>query len=222
MRAGAVRAMTCVAGAALLLGLAACSSSKSSGGSSPTTAPTTPSSVPCQPTNCQAGQTLALADGYQVVLWLSPDQRNFRTRPVVELRHNGEAVQWWTSPQGDGWNGQLTCSTAATQPNCVLTATAGMHASVAELVLLSGGRLLHPAGAEAISDAGPMHAADLDGDGYLDVVGATNDYQPNYAEGTNYWQTFRYSAGQLGVTGCEPQADAPRPTRLLTGACPPT
>jgi hypothetical protein len=234
MRASAVWAMPGVAGAAVLLVLAGCASGGSSGGSTPTTTPTTTpsttqttsttsatSSVPCQPTNCQPRQTLPLADGYQVVLWLSPDEQNFRPRPVVELRHDGAAVQWWTSPKGDGWNGQLTCLATAAQPNCMLTDSAGMHASIAELVLLSGGRLVHPAGAEATADSGAMHAVDLDGDGYLDAVGATNDYQPNYAEGTNYWQTFRYTDGQLGVTGCQPQADMPRPTKLLTGACPP-
>ncbi|HEY7048264.1 MAG TPA: hypothetical protein VH373_13685 [Jatrophihabitantaceae bacterium] len=226
MRVTSLRAMSAAAGAALLLGLTACSSSTPSGRSAPgTTTPTTPagatSPVPCQSTGCQARQTLPLAAGYQVVLWLSPDQQNFRTRPVVELRHNGAAVGWWTSPKGDGWSGQLTCSTSAAEPNCVLTDTAGMHAGVAEVVLLSGGRLVHPAGAEATSDSGLMHAADLDGDGYLDVVGATNDYQPNYAQGHNYWQTFRYAEGQLVVTGCQLQVDTPRPTRLLAGPCPP-
>jgi hypothetical protein len=222
-----MRAIPAVAAAALLLGLAACGSSTPSGRPAPptttptTSAPASTSAVPCQSTGCQVKQTVPLATGYQVVLYLSPDQQNFRTRPVVELRHNGAAVGWWTSPKGDGWNGQLTCLSAAAEPNCVLTDTAGMHASVAEGVLLSGGRLVHPAGAEATSDSGLVHAGDLDGDGYLDVVGATNDYQPNYAQGHNYWQTFRYTGGQLVVTGCQLQMDTPRPTRLLSGACPP-
>jgi hypothetical protein len=222
-----MRAIPAVAGAVLLLGLAACGSSPPSGHPAPatttptTSAPASASAVPCQSTGCQVKQTVPLATGYQVVLYLSPDQQNFRTRPVVELRHNGTAVGWWTSPKGDGWNGQLTCLSGAAEPNCVLTDTAGMHSGVAEVLLLSGGRLVHPAGAEAMSDSGVMHVADLDGDGYLDVVGATNDYQPNYAQGHNYWQTFRYTGGQLVVTGCELQLDTPRPTQLLSGACPP-
>jgi hypothetical protein len=54
-----------------------------------------------------------------------------------------------------------------------------------------------------------------------DIIGSTNDYRPNYAQGHNYWQTFEYRVGHLVVTGCAPQApDARAPTHLLTGTCP--
>jgi len=50
---------------------------------------------------------------------------------------------------------------------------------------------------------------------------STNDYQPNYARGHNYWQTFQYRDGSLASTGCAPQPQgAPAPTQLLTGSCP--
>jgi hypothetical protein len=53
------------------------------------------------------------------------------------------------------------------------------------------------------------------------VIGTTNDYRPNFAQGHNYWQTFRYRAGRLVVTGCatETRGSGP-PVQLLHGACP--
>ena len=62
-----------------------------------------------------------------------------------------------------------------------------------------------------------MSAVDLDGDGYLDVIGSVHD-----ARGVNYWLTFGWD-GQLVVTGCAPKpAGAPTPTQLLRGFCPTT
>jgi hypothetical protein len=96
-----------------------------------------------------------------------------------------------------------------------------MHAAVAEMLILRGGRLVHPIHAEAITNSVGMRAADLNDDGYLDVIGITNDYRPNFAQGHNYWETFRYHDGRLGVTGCARQSEsAPPPTGLLTGTCP--
>ena len=51
--------------------------------------------------------------------------------------------------------------------------------------------------------------------------GTSNDYLPNFAQGHNYWQTFRYRDGRLTVTGCARRlTNSPAPTRLLTGTCP--
>jgi hypothetical protein len=156
-----------------------------------------------------------------VRLWLSGNQTNYDSRPVVELRRGTVPVQWWISPQGNGWDGSLTCLPRGREPNCDLIAGLGMHANVAEMLILRGGRLVHPPRAEAITNTVGMHAADLDGDGYLDVIGTSNDYRPNFAEGHNYWQTFRYRDGRLSVTGCARQASiAALPTRLLTRPCP--
>jgi len=103
----------------------------------------------------------------------------------------------------------------------VLVDSAGMHASIAELLQVQDGRLVHPPNADVTADSPDMKAADLDQDGYLDVIGTTNDYTPNYAQGHNYWQTFRYADGQFVPTGCARQAGTPTPTRLLSGSCPP-
>ena len=192
---------------------------------SPATSAPSATSVPaptsCQRWSCRLRQTVTLPDQYAVRLWLGSDQQNYESRPVVELLDHGVTVQWWISPRGDGWNGSLTCLADRSKPNCVLIDSLGMHAGAAEILLLQGGRLVHPAGAEAVTVAGEPRAADLDGDGYLDVIGTTNDYRPNFAQGHNYWQTFQYRAGRLVLTGCtaETRGSGP-PVQLLHGACP--
>jgi hypothetical protein len=186
--------------------------------SAPSPAPPPPR---CQAWECQARQTVNLTSGWTVRLWRGGDQQNYASRPVVELLHNKVAVQWWISPRGDGWNGSLTCLTSGPEPNCDLIDSLGMHAEVAEMLILRAGRLVHPPGAEAITNSVGMRAADLNRDGYLDVIGTSNDYLPNFAQGRVYWQTFRYEDGRLTVTGCARQSNnAPAPGRLLTGTCP--
>jgi hypothetical protein len=98
----------------------------------------------------------------------------------------------------------------------------GSHAGIAELVLLRTGALVSPARASVSFDGGRPMAADLDRDGWLDVFGTENDYQPNYATGKNYWATYRFADGNLLRTGCALRRTAaePPPNRLLTGACP--
>jgi hypothetical protein len=179
-----------------------------------------PAPASCLRWSCRLRQTVALPDQRAVRLWLGSDQQNYESRPVVELLDHGVSVQSWISPRGDGWNGSLRCLAGRSEPNCVMLDSLGMHAGVAELLLLQAGRLVHPAGAEAVTVAGEPHAADLDGDGYLDVIGTTNDYRPNFAQGHNYWQTFQSHAGRLVLTGCAPETrgSAP-PAQLLHGAC---
>ena len=215
---------------AFLVILAACSSGASDRGSAQATKPTQASPaqssnaqpVACRQWSCRPRQTVQLPDGYQLRLWLSTDQLNFRSRPVVELLHEGVSKQFWVSPKGDGWNGSLSCLKGGSDVNCALISTAGMHANVGEVVLVQDGGLVHSVGAEVTTDSVGMRAADLNGDGTLDIIGVTNDYQPNFAQGHNYWQTFRYGGGQLTETGCAlQQPGAPAPTQLLTGPCPP-
>lgn len=216
-------ALLCALALPVLGLLAACGSGRSGGAGDPPTPSGSPSAA-CTAPSCQLRQTVRLASGDEVRLWLTTDQQDYRSRPVVELVSSGQPAQSWASPRGDGWNGTLTClsGSAGATPNCVLVDSAGMHASIAELLLVRDGRLIHPAGAEASADSPGLRAADLDHDGYLDVIGTTNDYLPNYAQGHNYWQTFRYAGGEFVPTGCARQAGTPAPTRLLSGTCPPS
>lgn len=223
--------LLCVAAMPLVGLLAACGSDHS--GKPRVPSPPT-AAAPCDASSCRPQQTVRLAGGDELRLWLSTDKQDYRSRPVVELVSDGASVQSWASPQGDGWNGRLTCLTGTAgaddsaaaagpgdaPPNCVLTGSAGMHASIAELLLVRDGRLIHPAGAEVVADSPGVRAADLDHDGFLDVIATTNDYTPNYAQGHNYWQTFRYAGGGFELTGCARQP-GPVPSQLLTGTCPP-
>jgi hypothetical protein len=224
------RASLWVLTAVLVTTVAGCGSAPGGVGATrtPTLGPSgtsVPSPVPpparCQAWGCLARQTVNLTHGWTVRLWLSADQQNYDSRPVVELLHDRVAVQWWISPHGDGWNGSLTCLTGRPEPNCDLVDSLGMHADVAEMLILRAERLVHPPRAEAITNSVGMRAADLNRDGYLDVIGTSNDYLPNFAQGHDYWQTFRYHNGRLTVTGCARQfRNGPAPTRLLTGTCP--
>jgi hypothetical protein len=224
------RASLSVVTAVLVTTVAGCGSTPGGVGArhTPTTAPSgtsVPRPVPpperCQAWGCRPRQSVTLAPAWTLRLWLSPDELNYHSRPVVELTRGRAAVQWWISPHGDGWNGSLTCLTGEPEPNCALIDSLGMHADVAETLILRAGRLVHPARAEAITNSVGMRVADLNRDGYLDVIGTSNDYQPNFAQGHDYWQTFRYHDGRLTLTGCARQLKSvPAPTRLLTGTCP--
>jgi hypothetical protein len=222
----AVRRRQLIGAVCLVLLAGGCASSSHRSASPPTTGTTTtaPRAVAmpaaCKSWHCHARQTRQLGNGDAVTLWVAPSEQNFRSRPVLSLTDNGVAVQWWTLPKGDGWNGSLTCLATSQQPNCVVVDSLGMHASVAEMVVLRDGRLVHTG--EAVADAPGMTAVDLDQDGYLDVIGTVNDYTPNFAQGHNYWQTLRYSGGRFVVTGCALQQQGlPAPVQLLNGNCPP-
>lgn len=221
-----MRVRRLIGGFCLVLLAGGCASSSHRSGSPPTTDASTPRpravAMPaaCRSWQCHAHQTRQLGNGDAVTLWVGTDQRNFRSRPVLSLTDDGVTVQWYVLPKGDGWNGSLTCLAATQEPNCVVVDSLGMHASVADMVLLRDRRLVHTA--EAVADTPGMNAVDLDHDGYLDVIGTVNDYTPDFAQGHNYWQTLRYSAGRFTVTGCALQQQGlPAPTQLLNGACPP-
>ncbi len=182
----------------------------------------------CRQWSCTPGRAVDLGDGYSARLWSSaaptampaPD----RSTPVVELLRAGRHQQWWQGRAGFGWHAALDCRPASrtVAAHCAVLAEVGSHAGFAQLVLLRAGTLTAPAEASVSFDGGRPAAADLDGDGWLDVLGTENDYRPNYATGHNFWATYRYDGARLHRTGCAPRpAQAtPQPERVLTGACP--
>ncbi len=200
----------------------------STGSLSPTAGPSSSSAAPCKQWSCVPNRGEQLGGGYTVRLWSSaaptavvaPD----RSTPVLELLHDGSHQQWWVGHSGFGWGATLTCLPAgpAVPGHCVVLADVGSHAGSAELVLLRDGLLSGPPQASATFDAGRPIAADLDHDGWLDVLGTDNDYQPSYATGHNFWATYRFTGEALQRTGCAPRrtAAAAPPTTLLTGICP--
>jgi hypothetical protein len=226
-------------GLAVLIAVAGCAASGGSGapagsagqpgvtGSSQPASPVRADPAPCVTFGCQPGPAQQLTGGYSVRLWLSkpPSDGQFaadRSTPVLELGRDGQHVSWWVGRLGFGWSASVRCLATAAEPHCVVLAAAGAHAGSAEVVFLRDGALIGPAQASVVFDSGAPTAADLDHDGLLDVLGVENDYQPDYAQGHNYFTSYRLAGDALHQTGCllKATADQPRPATLLTGACP--
>jgi hypothetical protein len=240
-RRGLVRGSMLVLGSTLALGLAlaGCAGSGRHSGDAPagagsrppagdSTGPSATASAPCKQWSCVPGKPDQLGGGYSVRLWSSvaptgvpsPDL----STPVLQLLHDGQHRQWWVARSGFGWSAELACLPASTSvpAQCAVLAEVGSHAGSAELVVLRSGALVSSPQASVTFDGGRPMAADLDHDGWLDVLGTENDYKPNYATGHNYWASYRFTDGALQRTGCalrRTQAGPP-PDRLLTGACP--
>lgn len=176
-----------------------------------------PAAMPeqCVHSTCTKAQTVRLGGGYAISLWHAGALGDFRTKPVVGLSHDGTAVQWWLWPAGDGWSGALSCRAQ----QCVLTDGEGAHSAVAQVMLLQGGRLVAPPRAAVVADLPTVLARDLDGDGDLDVVTLDSDYTPNFAQGHQFWNTYRFNGVELASTGCMPKTGPP-PTRLVMQPCP--
>lgn len=169
----------------------------------------------CVRGTCRKAQTVSVGGGYAISVWHAGTLGDFRTKPVVELSHHGVAVQWWLWPAGDGWSGAVSCHAQ----QCVLTDGDGAHSAVAQVVLLRGGRLVAPARAAVVADLPTVLARDLDGDSDLDVVALDSDYTPNFAQGHQFWNTYRFAGDRLTSTGCVPKTGPP-PAHLATQPCP--
>ena len=184
--------------------------------------------APCKQWSCAPEETEQLGGGYSVRLWSSVAPTavatSDRSTPVLQLLHDGQHRQWWVGRSGFGWSAKLDCLPGSTgvAAHCAVLSEVGSHAGAAELVVLRAGSLVSPSRAGVSFDGGRPIAADLDHDGWLDVLGSENDYQPNYATGHNYWATYRFVEGSLERTGCMLRRTLaePPPDRLLSGACP--
>lgn len=194
------------------------------------TVPANAAKPPCQQYGCTGQLAVALNADYAVRLWSSPAAtasggQNLRSTPVLELiRTSGgvsQHVQWWVGRLGYGWTAKLVCAAGA-HPNCVVSSSVGSHAGNAEVVQLRGAALVGSPATSVTFDSGVPTAADLDGDGNLDIVGLDNDYKPSFATGHNFWTTYRFAGGALHQTGCVPWQSSGQaaPTKLLTGPCP--
>jgi len=181
-----------------------------------------PMPAKCASWGCRKARTTDLGAGYAVTLWHAGKVGDYRAKPVVELSHDGVAVQWWLWPRGHGWDAAIECSVQAPEPNCMLSAGDGVHSGVAQLLILRHGRLDAPPRASVIADLPALTVRDLDADGYLDVVAIDSDYTPNFAQGHLFWNTFRFAGGQLMSTGCAARTSPtePAPAHPLDGICP--
>jgi hypothetical protein len=170
----------------------------------------------CNGSQCSS-KTQTTFGQFEVILYSAPSTTS-GTASVIELLDNTAPV-YWKVIDGDSPEG-VTCSTTPA-PNCVVVDETGAHASTFSAFRVSAGALTQfdMNG----SDTPASYAADLNGDGWIDVVTEQNTYQPNYAAGTVYWQTFTSNGVHLLSTGCSAPiaADqlAPRPSAPLGGPC---
>ncbi|HEX2902242.1 MAG TPA: VCBS repeat-containing protein [Jatrophihabitans sp.] len=213
-----VRCLGAVTVSMLALLLAGCAASSRSH-SSQALPPAAPVTAPCAASHCVPEASQPLSGGYAARLWSAPGQPGVdRSVPVVELLHSGDHAGWWVGRLGTGSSAALNCLGTA----CLVSSSLGAHGGAVETLLLTGaGTFTAPATASVEFDSGMPTVADLGGDGVLDVIGLENDYTPNFAQGHNYWATYRLTGTALVRTGCAPvAAHAQPPTALLTGRCP--
>lgn len=176
----------------------------------------------CRQNRCAAGRTVPLRSSYAIRVWNVP---GVQAHPTLELLSDGAATQWLILKRGSGDHPALTCNDTGAVANCIVVSATGMHSALAEMVLLLSGRL-DDTGAVVVAQTPTLHAADLDGDGYLDLAARDSDYKPNFAQGHLFDRTFRYDRkrNDFVVTGCSPLLRDPNharpPVRLQTASCP--
>jgi hypothetical protein len=173
-----------------------------------------PAPAQCASGSCPTAASVQL-DEYQVLLRTG---RSASGGPasVIELRHNGVAVDWHTND--DELPGGLACSSGR-ELTCVAVHFVGAHGSNATAWRRVGNALAR--GDTVTADTPQLFGRDLTGDGILDVVGLQNDFTPDYASGHVQWQTWVSDGTRLRSTGCTPLSAAPGPipTAPVTGHC---
>lgn len=176
------------------------------------------------PIQCPDGQCRELShsyvkDGDQIVLRQGTPGIPGAVTSVVELLVNGVPAQWRTEP--DEYAPRLTCSTQTPHLHCVLVAVVGAHSAQAQLYLVVDGHFVLPP--PVVTDTPDIRVTDLDGDGDLDLQVAVDDYQPDYADGGMYWQTWILHNQAYSRTGCTMTVHgqaAPPPSAPVFGTCP--
>ncbi|MGI8695067.1 MAG: hypothetical protein ACR2JQ_00155 [Mycobacteriales bacterium] len=181
-----------------------------------------PSGAP-PPATCPEGGCTELSyssvkDTYQIVL-RQGGSGTLGTDTVVELTRGGVPVGWAVQP--DTYTARMNCSTKTEHLHCVVMTGVGAHAEAADLYLAVDGGFVHPP--TIVTDTSGIEATDLDGDGDLDLAVPVNDYQPDYADGGVYFQTFLLQHQAYVLTGCSATVRnqfPPTPTGPLHGSCP--
>jgi hypothetical protein len=176
------------------------------------------------PKACAAGKCSKIASGdlgggYSVTVYTGPSPTGQVAADYLQLKLASVPVFWKIT---DGYHpGQLLCS-ARPAPNCAVEDAFGAHSSSGRVFLRQGNRLVQFG--EALSDTPLTDIADLNGDGWIDVVAAVNTYEPDYATGKVYWSTSLSNGKRLVLSGCTvPRRNLlSKPTAPLTGTCPPS
>jgi hypothetical protein len=157
-------------------------------------------------------------DNERIVLRQGSDGAAEDNVTVVELTRDDVLIDWDTQP--DTYQPRMNCSTQTEHLHCVVTWGVGAHGSAAQLYIVENGQFVMPG---PVSTGTPgIEGVDLDNDGDLDLIVPINDYDPNYAGGSFYWETMELAQGKYEATGCTPAARdlATAPKKLLQGGCP--
>ncbi|MDP9116463.1 MAG: hypothetical protein M3O28_04215, partial [Actinomycetota bacterium] len=172
----------------------------------------------CPAAACPVSASSSLTGDLRIILRSNPAYLSGEGATIVELTKAGLPVYWYSLP-GE-LPSQLNCLYSPVRASCIVVDNVGAHGSKATLFRLDGSTLVK--GAQVTSDSPQIQARDLNDDGWIDVEALQNTYQPDYATGAVYWQTWTSNGSELTSTGCTPATHTPPPAPLApaTGHCP--
>ncbi len=161
----------------------------------------------CARVTCSAAAVLAnVRPGIHLVLVRGPDIDGVQqTAYLLTLDATGTALESRKLAYGDVFfDAELPKPTCDQLVHCFVPAGTGAHGGVMDVLGVGpAGQLTDISQAGEVSTDTPnLRARDLDGDGTAEVLGVQNNYQPNYAEGTEYWVVWAWRGGRYVLTGC--------------------
>jgi hypothetical protein len=168
--------------------------------------------------NVRPGVSVALLVGPPAPVGQAGAFLTFRTGTGGRIdEHRIQAGDVFADAQGRPY--QLVCDRLA---HCLVPASVGVHSSVVTVVAVApdgGIRLV----TDRIGSEGPVsRAEDLDGDGVTEIVVIRNDGIPSFAEGSLFWQVYRWGGTGYASVGCARygEGEARPPSELDPAFCP--
>lgn len=164
-------------------------------------------SVPeCRRVDCVASAVVPnVRPGIHLVLVRGPDGDTAQTAYLLTLSAAGRPLDSRRLANGDVFfDAALPAPRCDRYVHCFVVAVVGAHGGVMNVFAVgAAGQLADVSqGGELSTDTPDLRARDLDGDGIAEVLGLENDYQPTYAEGTNYWLVWAWRGGRYAQNGC--------------------
>ncbi len=168
--------------------------------------------------NVRPGVSVALLVGPPAPVGQAGAFLTFRTGTGGRIdEHRIRAGDVFADAQGRPY--QLVCDRLA---HCLVPASVGVHSSVVTVVAVApdgGIRLV----TDRIGSEGPVsRAEDLDRDGVAEIVVIRNDGVPSFAEGSLFWQVYRWGGSGYASVGCARygEGEARPPGDLDPAFCP--
>lgn len=129
----------------------------------------------------------------------------------------GDTVRDVTAPDGLPlqYLGGSSCGFDGDASRCAVLLTGGAHSSGAASVLLTGDRGIEITDT-VVGSTPNTRLAELDDSPRADLVVEQSTYEPDYATGPRYWETYLEFDGQFVRTGCT-EIGAGAPTEPVYG-----